>query len=567
MIEPKTISRIVSEHDNYWDDLRPLMRRLKNAYETKYWDRSNSIEGQIIIEAPRGYEYIEGYIASLFARNPAVVVKGDLRGRGNAKKAESLVNQFLLSVRSVIEDASRLALVYPCAFLKMAPKANPDLFRRVEISAISPWDVIIDDKASSWDNQRFVAHRYWVTLHKAKERWGNKRYNPQPIDRYIDTGPILGGNDADNDAALSEDPFDHFIQVVEVWDLQSDRMLVWSPNYKDGKSWLYDGIEIETEKGPTKIETIPFRTPDDHPVIPIVPIYYSRLPDDPLRGYSALARVYDQIQEINISRTFQANAVRKAARQWIVEKGVFDSESMAKLAQGIDGEFVEVELSPGQDITGSIIPMPHTPTPPEIQRYIEQVQDDLDRGSVLAPFTRGNPAGGRATATEITALASYSTSEIGRLARERDSAIETMAQAYIRMTSLYLDGGNDLVVLDGKAEVLASRDLDGDFAYFAQDSGSTPVSEAQRKIELLQAVNLLSQLGVPVDALRKEVVRLLQLPESFLPEQPAEAVAPGGSAQMPPSLPPAAEAVRDDQLGLAPGALPSPNQISRVLPS
>ena len=87
MIEPKTISRIVSEHDNYWDDLRPLMRRLKNAYETKYWDRSNTIEGQIIIEAPRGYEYIEGYIASLFARNPAVVVKGDLRGRGNAKKA------------------------------------------------------------------------------------------------------------------------------------------------------------------------------------------------------------------------------------------------------------------------------------------------------------------------------------------------------------------------------------------------------------------------------------------------------------------------------------------------
>lgn len=561
--EPKTASRIVRDHENYWDEKRPRLRKLKAAYRTNYWDRGNFLDTdfQIIIETSRAYEFIEGYIAALFSRNPSVVVKGDVRGRGSAVKAQALINQFLLSIRSHLEDASRLALIYPCSFLKMSPIESSDVFKRVRITPVKPWDIIVDDKADSWTEQRFIGHRYWVSLHEAKKRWGNKKYKGQAKEDFLQK------KDADTyKAGLGgeSDPFDEFIQVVEFWDIQDDLLLVWSPNYADGEKWLFDGIQIETEKGVEKIKRIPFRTADDDPVVPIVPLFYSRMPDEPTRGYSALHRVYDQIQETNISRTFQANAVRKAARQWVVEKGVFDAEALAKISQGRDGEFIEVELSPGQQLAGSILAVPHTPTPPEIQRYVEQVQSDLDRGSVLAPFTRGDVSS-RATATEITALASYSHSEVGRLARERDSAIEYLSRVYISMLSLYMKDEPDLVVLNGKAEVLRASDLAGEFSYFAQDSGSTPMSEAQKKGELINAVAMLLELGVSRDEIRKEVVRLFDLPESF--SEAAEVAPEASMAQMPPGMPPPAEVATAGDLGLMPGSLPSPEQIAEVLPS
>jgi|14BtaG_2_1085337.scaffolds.fasta_scaffold07582_2 hypothetical protein len=560
-LEPKTAARLVQEHDLYWDDMRPRLRKLKAAYETNYWDRTQEARGQIIIETSRAYEFIEGYIASLFSRNPSVVVKGDVRGRGNAMKAEALVNQFLLSIRSQVEDASRLALIFPCAFLKMSPVDHPDPFRRVRTTPVKPWDILVDDKADSWDDQRYIGHRYWVPLHKARALWGNKKYKAQAKSDYLD-------NDVPDGAGVTEsesDDFDKFIQVVEFYDMVSDRLLVWSPNYADGKKWLFDGIDIDIEGSTEKIRRIPFRTADDHPIVPISPVYYSRLPDNPVRGYSALHRVYDQIQEVNISRTFQANAVRKASRQWLVEKGVIDSEAMAKISLGQDGEFIEVDLSPGQTLAGTVQPVPHTQTPPEIQHYIEQVQTDLDRGSVMAPFTRGQ-ASSRATATEITALASYSHSEVGRLARERDGSIEAISRIYIAMMGLYLaEGKKDMIIMNGKTDVLSPKDLSGDFSYFAQDSGSTPMSEAQKKGELLGAISLLMELGVPADALRSEVVRLLDLPESFNEAMPAGPA--GMPGQMPPGMPMPAPNQSPETMGLMPGGLPSPEQIASVLPS
>ncbi len=40
---------------------------------------------------------------------------------------------------------------------------------------------------------------------------------------------------------------------------------------------------------------------------------------------------------------------------------------MSKLAQGNDGEFIEVELSQGQQLSNSILSVPHTPVPAELE--------------------------------------------------------------------------------------------------------------------------------------------------------------------------------------------------------
>jgi hypothetical protein len=225
---------------------------------------------------------------------------------------------------------------------------------------------------------------------------------------------------------------------------------------------------------------------------------------------------------------------------------------MAKLALGADGEYVEAELSMGQSLEGSIQAVPHTQVPTELETYINQVNEDFQRGSVLAPFTRGQAT--RATATEVTALASYSSSEIGRLARERDAMIEHTASVYVAMMKIFLKDDADVIVLNGRSEVVRSEDMSGDFAFYALDAGSTPVSESVKKQEFFQAVNLLLQLGVPQEKVLEELVRKLDLPEDFL-SSPIEG---GQEIQQPQNQPSATATIEQGMQG-------SPQQVAKVL--
>ena len=552
-------------HNAYWDAERREMRKLRNAYANRYWDKAIEPD-QILIEVSRAYEYVEGYVASLFSRNPAVVVKADLRGAGTPSKVQAICNEFLSSIRTQLEDATRLALIYPCSFLKLSFNTNSDIFRRVSASAVAPWDCIVDLDASSWADQSYCAHRYYITEEEAKARFGNRRFTKHQIIRYLDQQQEESTIFASYQNKVTEDERSVFqyIEIVELYNLADNRFYIWSPDYADGDRWLQDGVTLVTadEDGTEeseKFRDIPFVDGAGQPLPPIVPLYYSRMPDMPMRGYSALRRVYDQIQETNIIRTYQASMVRRAARQWVIEKGVFSDEALSKIAQGQDGEFVEVELSQGQQLSGSIMAVPHSPVPNELQSYIMQVSDDLQRGSVMAPFTRGEAT--KATATEVTALAAYTSTEVGRLARERDAAIEMMAELYTSMMRVFLGDDSDIVLLNGKPEVISSTDLFGNFGFFAQDSGATPISEAIQKQEFLQTVPLLQQLGVAPQQILKELVRLYALPESLLPEAvtstDAEKPQPSEMGVTAEQLPPA-EAVM--------GLPANPKNIKEVLP-
>ena len=110
MITPKILRAIYDGHEEYWRQERPDMRKLRLAYNCQYWDKKDAY-GQILIETTRAYEFVEGYIASLFTRSPSVVFKADVRGKGDPLKSQLMVNAFLDSIRPQMEDASRLAII------------------------------------------------------------------------------------------------------------------------------------------------------------------------------------------------------------------------------------------------------------------------------------------------------------------------------------------------------------------------------------------------------------------------------------------------------------------------
>ena len=506
-LKPEDVQAILDEHEVYWGDRRHELMRYKSVYEMDFWENEGEDqESQIRIQTNDGYGYIESFQASLFAKNPAVVLKMGVRGKGDIEKAQAIINHFLVKSRNEIENASRMALIYPNAFLKMTVTERESVYERVLPVGVPPWQVIVDRDSARLDTQRFVGHVYWMTVPEAKKRFGGKFDDiASEMTHFFDD--LLPEQDTPGDHQNPNipptAPMFKYIKVVELYDMMNDKMYWFCPERADKF--------LDTAK------FIPFRNSNDDPIVPIVPLYYNRIPDRPMVGYSSIKRIYDQLYEMNIIRSFQANAVRKASRQWLVKKGAMSDDEMAQVTSGIDGLFVEVETDDPLDTV--IRPVPHQNLPAEVSRYMQDVIRDKDSGSVTAAFTRGEAT--KATATEIAALAAYTTSEIGRMARERDAAIEQMANIYSSMVSLFLEEEKiaEIVMLDGKATTVNPDDLNGDFEVFAADQASTPISEAIRNQRLLQNVQILQGLGVPNTALLKEIVRSLQLPEDFLQQE------------------------------------------------
>ena len=494
----KTLSQVVEAHKRYWDDEKRDMYKYKRAYECKFWDNMND-PSQIAVQTSDAYGYIESYISSLFTKNPGVVVKNGLKGTGDTKKAQALANDFLAKQRTPIEDASRLALIYPNAFVKMFPKQDSNIYNRVDLTPVAPWQVIVDRDALRWEDSRYIGHVYYMSLPQAIQRFGNKKFNGVEYEQYFGNYLDIEGR-AQEDIDGSADMF-KYIEVCEFYDMQNDMLYFWS------EQWGHDKFLDKTP--------IPFRDADNNPIVPIIPLYFNRLPDRPLIGYSAMSRIYDQIFEINMIRTFQANAVRKASRQYIVKKGILDEEQIAQITSGIDGLFIEID---DDDLAGAIRPLPQNPTPPELEFYYQSVQNDKDKGSIMAPFTRGEST--RASATEIAALAAYTSTEVGRLARERDTVIERISKVYLAMISLYINDEQlkDLVIIDGEPVVIKPEDLNETFYVYAVDAASTPISETVRKREFIQSVPLLQGLGVPQRTLIKELINTLGLPDYIYDE-------------------------------------------------
>ena len=561
-LTPSEVAEIVAGHDEFFQSKRSLYRECRALYLTRFWRENTYTDNVLRTEVPKAYAVVESYLGSLYAKDPSVVVGADLRGRGNPEVAEATANQFLKSVRQQIEDATRLALIYSPGFIKLSPVESVDPLKRVQASAIPPWQVIVDDTAHSWDNQRFVGHVYMLPVKEAMQRYGKRRdaYTTRPYVKWIESASIAGQKRGESSLGIEpgqDSPYAEWVRVVEMYDLRADKLLVWSPDYKDGTKFLFTGVkvqvgaldaEVAADADSGEVETkivhettgIPYKTASGRPIVPIIPLYFSRDPDSPLRGYSLIERSKDQFRELNLMRTYQAQGVRRMARQWLVRAGFLSEDGAAKIASGIDGEFIEVDVVPGTPLEGNMMPVPNVPIPADIAIYAQTVSADIDAAGLLAPFTRGEVT--KSTATEQNLLASYTSSEIGRMARQRDDAISLMSQTYNTLLSVVLGDDGEPLSLPNPVgpTILSADDLTGDFQYTAVDPATTPMNDLAKRSAIQNLAPLLMQLGIDPKQVLAEIVRTFQLPESFLipPEPEPEPEAPEGAPMAPPTQTP-----------------------------
>jgi len=507
----KFIRIIWTDHKEYWKQKAGELKKYKEAYESKFWKSEEYDSSMIRIETADCYSYVESFISSLFSKTPSVVVGSDIAATGgDPKLAQAAANRFLYNQREQLEISSRLALIYQYAALKLSPADSNEMLDKVTIRALPCWEVILDRDATADSDQRFIGHTYYLNMVEAKKKFGAKKFVAVPKENYFDEG---GGPVSYTKQDYNDLPDDYlYIEIVELYDLLHDEVYYWSPSYKNG-----DGIILRSQ--------IPVRTYNDNPLSPIVSLFYSRSPSKPMEGLSAVARVYDQFYEKNILRTYWANAVRRDSRQYLYREGMVDEEALAKITAGVDGAMIPID---SDTLSGIILPVGVEPISSNFDRYLAAIESDINRGSSLAPFARGEAT--KATATEITALAAYSASEIGKLARERDNAIENIINVYLRTLVLLADEGEKAVLnVEGEGKTITAEDLEGKFRINALDQGSTPLSDAMRKQNLLSLLPTLQGLGVPQDKIKEEIIRSYELPKTFLEVPPAPPVAPVAS--------------------------------------
>lgn len=489
----RMIREILYSHKEHWQHLEPQMRQLRQVYLTKFYDDKSISDTSVRVETSDAYVFIESYIASLFEKSPSVEVDSMTTDNENVELARACTNNWLAENRKALENGSRLSLIFPMAFFKVAPRQSADPLARVAIRAIEPWNIILDRDADLWEEQRYCAHHYYMTLADARKSHGAKKYSPVSKPQYFEDGRSTNGSFN----ALPESM--QYIEIVEFYDLEEDMLYIFSPNYK-----VTGGFLEKTR--------IPLRNYDDTPLIPISPLYYSRTPDRPMDGYSTLSRIYDQLFEKNIMRTFWANAIRRDSRQYLYKEGAIDEESLAKISAGQDGTMIPVDV---ESLDGVIRAIPVEAMSSNFERYAQAIESDIQRGSIVSPNVRGEAT--RATATEITALAQYTASEIGRMARERDEAIEGIANIFVRMLVYTLDEEDRPVVMVSKKPRFVTSDaLDHKFRYFALDQASTPLSKELKKRQLLELLPVLGQLGVPQVKLLEDLVREFGLNEAYV---------------------------------------------------
>jgi len=522
----------LQQHTDFWDELRPQMRRYRNAYLTKFYEDIGSVDADssIRVETADAYAAIESLMGSLFTKYPGVEVGDDITGSGDAKLTKVVTNSWLKNAREQIEAAARMALIYTNSFLKLAPRESNTLLGKIAMRAVPPWQVIIDRDAAAWEDCRFIGHVYYISVDEATDKFGPKKWTGSAQRDYFTDYERNTDRSYRSYGDSPDLPNEYlYIEIVEMYDFINKELLFWSSQWKSGEELLSK-------------DTIPVTTFDGRPLSNIVPFYFSRRPDRPMEGYSALGRIYDQCFEKNILRTFWANAVRRDSRQFIYKEGAFDEESLAKITSGIDGAMIPVD---NDTISGLIDVVPVVPISSNHAAYLNYIESDLQKGSLTAGFTRGEAS--RATATEVTALMQYTASELGKMARDRDATIEKAALLYVRMLLPLIDDGDTVVIAtpDG-AKAATIGKLDADWEFYATDSAGTPLTDMIRKQQLIQLLPLLTGMGVPAPELKSEMVRLFDLPESFLnlPEAPAVALPQPETAPSP-----AAEAVVSDAIG------------------
>ncbi|MFH1568099.1 MAG: hypothetical protein ABIL09_08885 [Gemmatimonadota bacterium] len=558
-LTPEFVYDAWSQAQGRRNDERYGMEQAKKAYESRLMGTRNEKDdaaGQVVVEVPRMPGIIQAYTGFLFPRSPRAVVSPDVEGDGDAEKAQLVVNRWFAkptdmdTIHGKISSVIGQALLYKGAAIKLGldlTKEKPQ--DRVWARVIPWWDLILDSDQQDLDDQRYIGHDYWEDMAVLERRVGKLPDDIQTVafTPYFERDGVTQRSRTDS-AEGSPELDKRYVRVLEWYNFIDDYETETGKLRGVYELYLVDQFAAENGKAEPFIrKAMPYSNPNGDPCVPILPLIFDSEKGYPLKGIALAERALDQVKELCLKRSAQANAVRRNARTMFLNKDAFQDFNELQLGewvQGKDGAIIVGSLKQGMSFNQAFEVIKLGPMSGDDENYELAIERDLNQASQAPKFTRGEAMGGRTTKFEVQTLNQYMENRLGELARIKDVWIASIARSLLRVmaaackvpalvfnASLELGAPDDqkkrydkMKYRIGKNEVLVveASDIDAEFDISIADAASTPMTRETRRQDLLMLSPKLLELwemasqGNPMaKAQLNNVVDLFDLPADF----------------------------------------------------
>jgi hypothetical protein len=341
---------------------------------------------------------------------------------------------------------------------------------------------MLDADVYDEEDSRFIGHVYYRPIQEVEDQYGLTGLTGQPREDFLDDSPSglnkSKGRKGGNTKSKKEyDPDeDLFVRVLEVCNLVDTYQSEQGPMRGKFEVYVLDqGLDYEE---PVFSGPMPYSSRTDDPMPHIVPLIFNQEPEFPLRGVSHAARLFPQIQEVNVFRSFRANAARRDSRQYLALDGVLTGDQMSLITAGVDGLVIPVEDArlQGRSLQDVVVPLQNAQISPNIMQYEMQAEQDLERAAGTSPNAYGGVT--KATATEVMNLRDYTESEYGRHAMIKDNWIAQVVQVFIRALVAAMESPARDFGMEYKREIRDVDDLE-----LKEDKREEAVDEAEEQVE------------------------------------------------------------------------------------
>tara|TARA_R110002020_G_scaffold134824_2_gene301092 strand:- start:22155 stop:24431 length:2277 start_codon:yes stop_codon:yes gene_type:complete len=493
ILSPRVIRAHLETHDKSTKTQAKDWRLYKETYLTRFWETHQAgnvrtmqdLPSQIQIEVNRLYGIIESYVAALYPKAARVVVGPGPTLGGDATKVEMVANKWLNQNRTHLRvlKAIRQGLLYPGSGIKVGVDDGPgDVLDRVWFRVIPYWEMVLDSDVYDEEDSRFIGHVYYRSLREVEDQYGLTGLSGQPREDFLD-GQAGKSNRRNSKAPKKSkqsgqyDPDeDLFVRVLEVCNLVD--------TYQGGDGAMRGKFEVflldqgDDYEDPIFSGPMPYSTRAGDPLPHIVPLIFNQEPEFPLRGVSHASRLFPQIQEINVFRSFRANAARRDSRQYLALDGVLTADQMALITAGVDGLVIPVEdgRMNGRALRDVIVPIQNAQISPNIMQYEMQAEADLERAAGTSPNAYGGVT--KATATEVMNLRDYTESEYGRHAMIKDNWVAQVVQVFLRAIVASMEAPARDFGMEYKRELVDVDDVEQ-----KEEQTEDALNEAEDKVE------------------------------------------------------------------------------------
>lgn len=603
--ELRVVEQIVADHDKRVRDTEPELRAYRDAYSDRFWHglrhrpKSTAVgpiqntdwlmKMPVLAETNRVRVFVDSYRDGLFYKGlratvrPPTVPRAPLKellDRGTPEdpspSAADQVSEALrywisrADVEEAAEQAVDMALVYPEVGFKVTyddAVVSDNPLDSVRLEALPPWEVVFDRRARSLRHLRNIGHIYWTSWSDLKEQYPDLERSDFVLTRRLD---VLDGRSDDADG-------EEGVRVLELLDLCEDTFIPTDGGEDRRVKGKFRVIALSANKRGTVLfeGPPPYVGPDDTPLPFIIPVVLLNVPEHRLMGLSPVAGTYALNAEMNVTRTLlHTGMVKDVARKILVDATKVDEETLEKMMGGDDMEFIRVD-SPGEGgLKNAVLPVESPPLSKTLGDSMGVLAADMDATSGLSPMSRGQ-ALKYATAAEVHSHNDYSETTLGRLRKRLDKAVVRVLRTFLRVLAAAMEDRNEKGValhVDGKLVTLKRTWLNEQWDIDLADVATSPLAEAQARMELTQAMPMLDaayerlKAGDPFGrALIRYIVDLYNLPSEFMPDallreqppppEPEPVPAPPPEPVTSPGPPPGASPVNDAAVEAVMGAL------------